>query len=204
VGYEEEKAHAKRLELHALIAKTLATGNADAADQIAADVLEAFADITAPYYEPPPIQLITLREGGYGGGSTTKPGNVRLNLRKLVMAIAGGTITIGGALATPWLLIPGALLTWDALWSCLNLEITEAHACVVWGLWIARDEDNTVRKSEVVEIVNRERKNYGRQALSAQEINDALGDLAKMSCIQESRGDRERWWLREWVRIKYQ
>lgn len=203
MGYETEKAEAKRQDLKAIIAASLRESSIDDADLLAGQVVQRFADVTAPYYEPPPMRLMTLSEGGVGGGSTTKPGNVVLNLRKLVRAIASGILTIAGATAAPWLLVIGALVTWDALWSCLNLKLTEDHACVVWALWKNRDDKDTFPKSDVLDAVNRERAAFGKQPLSAMEVNRALDDLARMGCIKQSANDPQRWWLREWVRITY-
>jgi hypothetical protein len=149
------------------------------------------------------MQFMTFGEGGVGGGSTTKPGNVVLNLGKLVRAIGSGILTIAGAAAAPWLLVIGALVTWDALWSCLNLKLTEDHASVVWALWENRDDNNTFPKSDALDAINRERAAFGKQSLSAMEVNRALDDLASMGCIKQSANDPQRWWLREWVRIKY-
>lgn len=203
MGYEEGKAEAKREELRRLIAPTFEHMPGDDAGRLAAEVTEQLADVTAPYWEPPPLRMVTLSEGGRGGGTTTKPGNVVLNLRKLVVAIASGTLTITGAMAAPWALIVGALVTWDRLWSCLQLDISEVQACVLWSLWEARDDRDTVASADVVDAVNQERTAFGRQPLSTQEVDDALDDLAKMGCIERFAGDSERWWLREWIRIKY-
>lgn len=203
VGYETERADAKRQDLKAMIAESLQESGIDDSDLLADRVVQQFADVTAPYYEPEPMRLMTLGEGGVGGGSTTKPGNVVLNVGKLVRAIASGILTIAGATAAPWLLVIGALVTWDALWSCLNVKLTEEHACAVWALWKNRDDNNTFPKSRVLDAVNRERTAFGIRPLSAMEVNRALDDLVKMRCIKQSVNDPERWWLREWVQVKY-
>jgi hypothetical protein len=203
VGYETEKANAKRQDVKAIIAESLRDSGIDDADPLADQLIQRFADITAPYREPEKMRLITLGEGGIGGGSTTKPGNVVLNLGKLVRAIGSGILTIAGATTAPWLLVIGALVTWDALWSCLNLKLTEDHASVVWALWKNRGDSNTFPKAEALEAVNRERTAFGKQSLSAMEINRALDDLKRMGCIKQSANDPQQWWLREWVLIKY-
>ena len=203
MGYEEEKAEAKRQELQGLIARTLEHMSSDEAARLAAEVTEHLADVTAPYWEPPPMHLVTLHAGGRGGTTTTKPGNVVLNLRKLIVAIASGTLTIAGAMAVPWALVVGALVTWDALYSSLQLEITEVQGCVLWSLWKERDEGLTVAKADVFDAVRRERMAFGLQPLTAQEVDYALEELVRMGCIRQSVNDVGRWWLREWVRIKY-
>lgn len=204
MGYETDKADQKRQDLEVIIAGSLRESGVDDAALLADRVVQQFADVTAPYREPERFEFMRLRPGGVGGGSTTKPGNVALNLGKLVRAIATGILTVAGAAATPWLLVIGALVTWDALWSCLNLKLTEDHACVVWALWKNREDNNTFPKSDTLDAVNRERAAFGNQPLSAMEVDRALSDLARMGCIEQSANDPQRWWLREWVRIRYE
>ena len=201
--YETERADAKRQDLKAIIAGSLRESGIGDVDLLADRVVQRFADVTAPSCGPVVSQFMVLGEGGVGGGSTTKPGNVVLNLGKLLRAVASGILTVAGAAAVPWLLVIGALVTWDALWSCLNLKLTEDHACVVWALWKSRDVNNTFPKSDVLDEVNRERAAFGKQPLSAMEVDRALADLARMGCIKQSANDPQRWWLREWVRINY-
>ncbi len=203
MGYDETKAEAKRQELRTLMAGAFGPAGGDEADRLAAEAVDHFASVTAPEAGALLATRTTLREGGLGGGTSTKPGNVVLNLRKLIVAIASGGLTIAGALAAPWTVVLGALVVWDALWSCLQLEISDVQACVLCGLWTSRDERGTVPKQEVPEIVNRERAKFSRQPLADEEIDFAVRDLTKMRCIGESVGDPTRWWLREWVRIKY-
>jgi hypothetical protein len=119
-------------------------------------------------------------------------------------SIATGTLTIVGVMTAPWTLVIGALLTWDALWSCLELDITEDHACIIWTLWNNRDDRETIAKADVLDAVNRDRSKFGKLPLSTQETDRALADLVKMRCAQQSKKDPNRWWLREWVRIEYQ
>jgi len=203
MGYETDKADQKRQDLEAIIAGSLRESGIDDPALLADRVVQRFADVTAPYREPQRFEFMRLSPGGVGGGSTTKPGNVVLNLGKLVRAIASGILTVAGAVAAPWLLVIGALVTWDALWSCLNLKLTEDHACVVWALWKNRDDNDTFLKSDTLDAVNRERAAFGKQPLSAMEVDRALSDLSRMGCIEQTASDPQRWWLREWVRITY-
>lgn|GEM_PF-2246436 len=203
MGYDTKEAEDKRQEIHSLIATSLQESGISDANRVTDEAILQFVDITAPIVELAPIQFLTLRSGGIGGGSTRKPGNVRLNLGSLLRAIASGSLTIAGALTAQWMLVVAALLTWDALKSCLQLDISEDHACVIWAIWNDQDENNTVAKSDVFGAVNRERSRFGKQPLSTQEVDRALDDLVNMRCLQQSRNDSERWWLKEWVNVKY-
>lgn len=201
---DEERAAAKRAEVTNKMAEGLRPIYGTDAEELARKTVQHFVQVTSPRWEPPPMHLLTMSPGGLGGGSTTKPGNVTLNLRRLVVAVASGTLTMVGATMAPWTLILGALVTWDSLWSSLQLDLGEADASVAWALWKTCDGDHTVAKGEVVAAVNYERGAFGKQPLSSQEIDFALGRLQRMQCIQEARTDTNRWWLREWVRIRYE
>lgn len=167
--------------------------------------MQHFITVSAPYWKPPPpIELIKMHSGGKHGATSTKPGNVTLNMRNLVVAIPSGILTITGAMATPWALLLGALVTWDSLWSCLQLEIGEVQASVLWALWKYRYENNTVAKNYVQGLVNRELAELGQQSLTEKEVEYALKDLRRMGCIKESSNDAGRWWLCESVRVFYQ
>jgi hypothetical protein len=201
---DEKRAADKHAEITSRMADALRPTCGAAAEEFARRTVGHFAEITAPRWEPPPIQLMTMSPGGLGGGSSTKPGNITLNLRQLVVAVASGTLTMVGATVAPWTLIFGALVTWDSLWSSLQVELGEAEASVAWALWKACDADHTVAKKEVITIVNKERGAFGKQKLSTQEIDFALGRLERMRCIQDAKSDPNRWWLREWVRVQYE
>ncbi len=204
MGYDETKAQAKRDELEALVVSRFQSQAVPEPRALASALVSHLADVTPPYFEPPPMELITLRSlGGRRGGATTKPGNVRLNLWSLVKAISGGSLTVAGAVGSPWMLVVRGLLIWDSLYSSLKIDLSEAHASVIWSMWKHKSEDRTVAKDEVVELTNKERDHYGRQALSEREIKDALEDPQRMKCIDQGPDDPSRWWLREWVRVRY-
>jgi hypothetical protein len=207
VANADESVDPKHQELRTLIGEALQEIGLDDAERLADQVEAHYANVTPPSVEVdielPPTEMVTVRPGGRGGGVTTKPGNVVLNLRKLITAIASGALTIAGTAAVPWMLVVGALVTWDRLYSSAQLEINEVQACVAWSLWVSRDAAGTLAKVEVFDVVNRERENFGQQPLSVKEVDYALQDLERMGCIQQSRSDPDRWWLREWVRVRY-
>lgn len=204
MGYDDSKAQEKRAELEALVASRFRKDSVPDPLALASALVGHLADITPPFFEPPPMELITLRSlGGRRGGATTKPGNVRLNLWSLTKAIAGGSLTVAGALGAPWMLLVGGLMIWDSLYSSLKIDLSEVHASVIWAMWRNKSDDRTVAKSEVAQLTQDERHRYGRQPLSERELNDALQDLRRMKCIDEDPDDPSRWWLREWVKVQY-
>lgn len=203
MGNNEVRADEKRRELRTLIAEALRPSAGDEADRIAEEVMRHSITVTAPDWELPPYELITLHQGGKRGTTSTKPGNVMLDMRKLVTAVANGILTLSGAQNNPDLHLLALLVIWDTIWSCLHIKIGEVEASVLWALWMNLDKRNTVAKNIVQEAVNRERDHFKQHPLTAQVIDDALQNLKRMGCIEELENDVGRWWLREWVMIKF-
>jgi hypothetical protein len=143
-----------------------------------------------------------MDSGGMGGGVSVKPGNVRLNMRQLVKCIASGVITIVGVVQLPWTAVFGALVIWDDLYAGTRIELSESDASVMWTLWLNRDEDHTVAERGLLQKVNEERHKYGATELTQRELDDSLQRLSTLRSIERA-NDESRWWLREWVRVRY-
>jgi len=151
----------------------------------------------------PRLEFITMSRGGYGGGITTKPGNLVLNLRTLLVDLAE-VITIGaGAVNVPWLAPIAALRIWNKFWSRLNIKISEHEAVVLLTMWKNCDHNNHIADDGVLDLVNSELGSNGRSSISRQELDDSLETLRRMKCIQRSASIKNKWWLREWVNVPY-
>ena len=200
---DNEAALHKRSELQSLVKSLFDNSLPLHADKLASDLFANFIVVTPPFRESPGMELITIRHGGRDRGSSVKPGNVTLNLRKLIVGIASGSLTISGALVTPWMLIPGALVVWDSLYSSLEVEIGENEASVIWAMWLNVDAAVSIAKVDVTEITNEERNRYGLPPLSASEIEYALANLAALGCIVDSENEGDRHILVEKVRVDY-
>jgi hypothetical protein len=201
--YDEASAEAKRQEIVGQMADALEAAVGPDGHRLAAVAAEHFLTVTAPYSDASPLGRITMLEGGAGGAQSVKPGNIVLNLRKLIIAAANGTITVISTMASPWLVLLGALVVWDSLWSCVVVRISEQHASVLWAMWVKRDERQTIAISDVPLSVNRERARFGRAPLADSDIALAIESLHRMRCIELFAPDPTRYWLREWVTLKY-
>lgn len=169
---------------------------------LAPGVVQVLADITPPETQFL-MEMITMRPGAGGGGRSVKPGNIRLNLRKMIVALAGGTLTAVGIASAPWMAVLGALVIWDSVYSCLGADLDDGAASVAWTLWKHADDESTVAKEGLIDVVNAERAKHNQNPLTPQQVRQSLWTLEKMRCISTSKGDDSRWWLREWVRVKY-
>lgn len=170
--------------------------------ELAKKVVECLCSVTPPERRTA-FELMTIQKGGRGGGVSVKPGNVLLNIRKLVSAVASGALTVVGSLHEPWIAVLGALAVWDSLYSGLQVELDEAEASVVWTMWLKCDDSHTLPKSGLLLRVNEQRRKFGRREMSDLEFSDVLRKLERMRCISAGGDDDSRWWLREWVRVEF-
>jgi len=168
---------------------------------IANETINTFVQITPP--EKARLECITMRHGGYGGGRSSKSGNLLLNMRKLFTAIASGVMTTVGVIAAPWTAPFAALLLWDRVKSSLNIDITEREAVLLWTMWKNRDLNNYVSEQDLLDLVNSELNSNGRPAISKQQMGDSLETLSNMSCVERTTSIASKWWLCERVNATY-
>jgi hypothetical protein len=164
-------------------------------------IVSNFCAITPPEVDET-MYMLTLSAAGRHGGSTTKPGNLLLNFRKLVAAVGAGGLTLAGILG-PWTGILAALVLWDLLYSQLKVNLSEREAAVLLAMWKNCDLNNQIEQEAIFRTVNETLTRNGRHMLSEEELSDSLKTLEKMSCIQRVASIENRWWLRESVRVPY-
>lgn len=195
----------KEAELVEMVAKGLVSMDPSAADIAAEQIVARFCSITEPESPAPSMERIIMSRGGLGGGRSTKPGNIKLNMRHLLVTAAAGTLALSSLVAAPpWTLPLAALVLWNDLLSKLEEDIQEREATVFWAMWLNRDEQsNTVPKSGLLDLVNAERAQHERPPLSAVEHGDAVRILQHLGCIRQSKRHQEAWWLQEWVRVSW-
>jgi hypothetical protein len=197
----EEKAEEKRKELTDIVKGLIQNYDIQSKEEISSGIINHFLKITPPETELR-MEFLTIRQGGIGGGSSTKPGNIWLNWRKLLVDGAESILTIVGAVAVPWLIPLAGLVVWNKVWSLLNIKIDERHAAVIWTMWKHRDEENCITKDKVLDLVNKELSEYNRPMMNEKELKDILKDLEEMECIEHT--EENKWWLREWVKTTYE
>lgn len=172
----------------------------ETAEKVASAVVDAFASITPPHLQRR-IRVVNLSKGGTDAGSTTKPGNIRLNWKKLVVEGSSSVIMAVGALKVPWLVVLAALVIWNRIWTALTIDLTERHAAVLYVMWSRRDKEKRVRVEGLLGFVNAELQNYSRPPMSEKELSRILEALERLRCIEMVEGD---WSLRESIRVKCQ
>jgi hypothetical protein len=148
--------------------------------------------------------FITMQPGGHGGGRSRKLGNVRLNLRKLVEALATAGLSAVGLAQAPWAAPLAALVLWSQLRSTTEVSVSEREAAVIWTMWAhRRTEDNTISDDQLFSLVNRELRESGRHEISREELDASLDILSRVGTVSTWKNDTTRWWLREWVSVSF-
>jgi hypothetical protein len=120
-----------------------------------------------------------------------------------VTAVASGVLTVTGAATNPWTIPFAAIVLWDKVWSGVEKDISEQEAIVLWTMWKNRDSANRVSKEGLLEKVNSELQEVGRQPISEQELDDSVSILREIKCIDTARHTDAKWYLSERIRVKY-
>jgi len=212
MGYKEERIKEKADELSSIMEKSLlASGllaNDNDAHQIAAEIVNNFTRITSP--EPPEhkMHMMTIRHfsGGFSGKSL-KPGNIVLNMSKIMYAVTNGALAFSGAMTgaiSPRIAcVLAGILLWKDLYSSAKVDLSEREALLLYTMWCEKDKDNCVPKENLYVKTNEIATAFNGRELSESEFIDCLNKLCKISCITPLRSDESKWWLREWVRVRF-
>jgi hypothetical protein len=154
-----------------------------------------------PENDDRPVLHNVILKGPIRRGRSLKPGNIRLNWKKLLLDGSEAILTIVGVVAIPWLILLAGLIIWNKVYSLLNIEIEERHAGVIWTMWKNKDKDNCIGNDVILDLVNKELQKYDRPTMNQEELDGILTDLNRMRCIKK---EDNKWWLHEWVDIEYQ
>ena len=164
-----------------------------------------FINITAPE-EPEQrsfqMELLVLDSPrNYKAGRSMKPGNIRLNFRKLISAIPD-IIQIGYGIVedVPILKICGALGLWKILRDIVTVDITKEQAFVMIALWNRCDHNHRISLELGMAATNELRRRCDEPELSEHEYNKVIDDLIRLECVEVTAGVI---WLREWISKKY-
>lgn len=203
--WDRKREEAKRAELLRQLCSALSQSVTDEthATRFAEAILDACITTRPPEAAGSRIYYVTLGTMGQGGGASTKPGNIRLNLGKLMEAVASSTLAAVSATQAPWTAPFAALVIWTSLWRAAEVPVSETEAGVLYVMWLHKNEDRDVLDVGLLQKCNAMLHKYGRPPLSSQQLNQALRKLSKIGTIERSPRGPELWWLREWVRVAY-
>jgi hypothetical protein len=165
---------------------------------LAKAIIASFAQVTPGTVKaeaPTRIDYIDISKP-FGSGTSIKPGNIRLNWKKLFEKTPELVLT-GAGVTQMWLVPFAALYLWNLVWSLAKVELSPDHGSTMYALWNAVPGRRRFAETEALEIVNRFRVNNSVQSLSSSEFAALVDDLVRLDCIELAAGQI---WLREWIR----
>lgn len=160
--------------------------------------------IAPPEKERIVLHLVTLTASGRGGGKSTKPGNIRLNMGGLMESVANCVFAVVSSYQIPWLAPFAFIMLWKSLWRGAEINLTENDAAVIYSMWVYRDRNNNeIQKNSLLTYVNNHLQKYGRLLITQKDLEYSIANLTAIGCIKQSRTNPGNWWLCEWVQPVY-
>tara|TARA_R110001592_G_C13149786_1_gene748072 strand:- start:1493 stop:2113 length:621 start_codon:yes stop_codon:yes gene_type:complete len=205
MGWDREREAEKRGEILQSVIAALRIHNIEAPDvtTLADAILHNLVQTSPPEEENHQVHLIIMGHMGRGGGRSTKPGNIRLNIGKLMEAIASGVLTTVGAVQLPFTAPFAALLVWCSLLRSTQVAITETEGCVLYVMWVYKNQDRDIEKSTLLTLCNGLLEKYDKPLLTQGVLNESLSALQKIRAIETSPRSSAKWWLRERAQVSY-
>lgn len=165
-------------------------------------VRSRFVSISPPLEEPPMMQFLTMDSlRNYKDGSSIKPGNILLNIRKLIEAIPE-VISIGAGMVCDNHIVTvcGALSLWLKLRDIATINISKEQAFVIVALWRNCNPNHKISLDDGFIATNNLFDQYGEPEISSLKYNMIIDSLVKIGCIELT---EEIIWLREWISKNY-
>lgn len=161
-----------------------------------------FLQITPPEEDPPMTQFITTDPLiNYKQGNSIKPGNIRLNIRKLIESIPSAVeMAASIAVDLPILKICAALNLWKTITGFFTVKISKEEAFVIASLWQNCDYRHEISLEKGFISTNKLLKTYKEQEFSNIKYNQVIDSLIKLQCIELTEGII---WLKEWTSKNY-
>ena len=165
-------------------------------------VTSRFVSISPPLEEPPMMQLLTMDSiRNYKDGSSIKPGNILLNIRKLIEAIPE-VVSIGAGMVSDNHIVTvcGALSLWLKLRDIATINISKEQAFVIVALWRNCNSNHKISLDDGFIATNNLFNRYGEPEITSLKYNMIIDSLVKIECIELT---EEIIWLREWISKNY-
>lgn len=165
-------------------------------------VKSGFVSISPPLEEPPMMQFLTMDSlRNYKDGSSIKPGNILLNIRKLIEAIPE-VVSIGTGMVCDNLIVTicGALSLWLKLRDIATINISREQAFVIVALWRNCNSNHKISLNDGFIATNDLFNQYGEPEITSLKYNMIIDSLVKIESIELT---EEIIWLREWISKEY-
>lgn len=203
-GYERENEKRKEIIEQMSLSAPLLHFSEEDRRKISEIITSTSIRMTAPEKELLRFNYLTLNPSGQGGGKSTKAGNIRLNIRELVEAVATGAFATVSSYQVPWLAPFAFILLWQSFLRAAEVELTENDAAIIYSMWVYRvRKNNEISKEGLLEKVNTHLKKYSRNQINQTDLNYSLSKLVSIGSIQQSKHNLGCWRLCEWVQPIY-
>ena len=194
-------------QLQSVIAEKLSNifiGEYTSASTVFDNLVEnGFISISPPLEKPPVMQFLTMDSlRNYTDGKSIKPGNILLNMRKLIESLPE-VVTIGAGMVCDnnnTVAICGALSLWLKLRDIATINISKEQAFVIVALWRNCDFDHKISLDDGFLSTNNLLKQYGEPDFTSLKYNIIIDSLIKIKCIELT---EEIIWLRERISKNY-
>lgn len=148
--------------------------------------------------------VVMTAASGRGGGKSFKPGNVTLNFRTLIEAVANGTLAGATVVQIPWMAPFALLLLWNSLWKAVQIDLSDNEAATLYAMWVHRDRmDDEISGDGLLDKVNGHLIKYGRSSITQKDLNFALEKLLNIESIQKTEMNPGKYRLCERIDIEY-
>lgn len=187
IGVIEEKAGNSEIEADKLFDEFINNG---------------YIKITPPKKEKPMMYFMTFDQlSNYQKGQSVKPGNIVMNIKKLIASISDITaMAVSVYYDIPILKVCSALSIWQKLMDIMTVEIDRKQAVVIIALWKNCNSNHKINIDHGYECVNFLYKELEETEISWSDYNKVIDQLIKLKCIEII---DEVIWLREWVSKEY-
>lgn len=205
MGFDLNRQAEKREELVAALRDALLQHcEFVGADDLVGKILDVFGRVTPPEEGDVYMELVTAASfSGRGGGTSSKPGNVRINMRLLFDAVASGTFTVLSLKGAPWAVPFAAIMLWNSVWRAAQVQLTEKEVAILWTMWRIRDAEKHVVESLLLPAIAEHVAKHGLAPITDSDLRHGLEELAKIETIARSKRRSGEWRLIEWIQKPY-
>ncbi len=158
--------------------------------------------ITPPQQEPVLMHMLTMDSlKNYNKGESIKPGNIKLNIRRLIEHLPDITAaTVEIATDIPILKVCAALNIWKMLRDISTVEITKEQAITIIALWENCNQQQRITLEKGFECVKSLYEQIEKYEYTWERYIELINDLEKIDSLKL---DNNGIWLCEWVSKKY-
>lgn len=123
-------------------------------------------------------------------GVSFRPGHVRFNLGALFEVIVSTAAAAVAATTSPPAAILAGILVIRSLVKCMEIQLTEDDALVIWAMWKCDQKGIPLQAQSVISCVNAEiESTKQREPMQASAVEAALDKLVRLSVLQNCNGN---------------